>query len=60
MQTQVSLILYLEQIVLCFISSSGVLTFITAPDYETQGDTDADNSYEINVIVSTSLSVTRY
>ena len=41
------------------ISSSGVLTFITAPDYETPGDADADNSYEINVIVVISLSVTQ-
>ena len=42
------------------ISSSGVLTFKTAPDYETPGDADADNNYQINVIVSDgSLSVTQ-
>jgi len=42
------------------ISSSGVLTFKTPPDYETPGDADADNSYQINVIVSDgSLSVTQ-
>ena len=42
------------------ISSSGVLTFKSAPDYETPGDADADNSYQINVIVSDgSLSVTQ-
>ena len=42
------------------ISSSGVLTFKTAPDYETPGDADADNYYQINVVVSDgSLSVTQ-
>jgi len=42
------------------ISSSGALTFKTAPDYETPGDADADNSYQINVVVSDgSLSVTQ-
>jgi hypothetical protein len=42
------------------ISSSGVLTFKAAPDYETPGDADADNNYQINVIVSDgSLSVTQ-
>ena len=42
------------------ISSSGVLTFNSAPDYETPGDADGDNSHPINVIVSDgSLSVTQ-
>jgi hypothetical protein len=42
------------------ISSSGVLTFKTAPDYETPGDANADNNYQINIVVSDgSLSVTQ-
>jgi hypothetical protein len=42
------------------ISSSGVLTFKIAPDYETPGDADADNNYQINIVVSDgSLSVTQ-
>jgi hypothetical protein len=42
------------------ISSSGVITFSSAPDYETPGDTDGDNNYQINVVVSDgSLSVTQ-
>jgi hypothetical protein len=42
------------------ISSSGVITFKTAPDYEAPGDTDGDNNYQINVVVSDgSLSVTQ-
>ena len=31
------------------ISSSGVLTFNTAPDYEAPADTDADNMYNVTV-----------
>ena len=42
------------------ISSSGVITFSSAPDYETPGDADGDNNYQINVVVSDgSLSVTQ-
>ncbi|MDA9001359.1 cadherin domain-containing protein [Gammaproteobacteria bacterium] len=42
------------------ISSSGVLTFRVAPDYETPGDADGDNNYQINIIVTDgSLSVTQ-
>ena len=42
------------------ISSAGVLTFKEAPDYETPGDNDGDNNYQINIVVSDgSLSVTQ-
>ncbi|MDC3384510.1 hypothetical protein OAX34_04520, partial [Gammaproteobacteria bacterium] len=42
------------------ISSSGVITFSSAPDYEIPGDADGDNNYQINVVVSDgSLSVTQ-
>ena len=42
------------------ITSSGVLTFSSSPDYETPGDADGDNNYQINVVVSDgSLSVTQ-
>jgi len=34
------------------ISSSGVIVFKSAPDYENPTDTDKDNSYQINVLVS--------
>ena len=33
-------------------SSSGVLTFLSAPDYETPGDTGADNVYDLTVTAS--------
>ncbi len=42
------------------ISSSGVLTFSSAPDYEAPGDADGDNNYQVNIVVSDgSLSVTQ-
>ena len=34
------------------ISSSGVLTFVTPPDYETPGDVGADNDYKVVVQAS--------
>ncbi|PIB35276.1 hypothetical protein BFP72_07625 [Reichenbachiella sp. 5M10] len=34
------------------ISTSGVVTFKTAPDFESPADTDEDNDYVINVIAS--------
>ena len=34
------------------ISSSGVVTFNTAPDYENPGDSDANNIYKITASVS--------
>lgn len=40
------------------ISSSGVLTFKTAPDYEAPGDADADNSYSITIEVSDGTATT--
>ena len=33
-------------------SSSGVVTFVTAPDFEIPGDTNTDNVYELTVRVS--------
>jgi len=53
--------MYLELIaVYLAISSSGVLTFISAPDYEVPGGAEGDNNYQINVVVSDgSLSVTQ-
>ena len=40
------------------ISSAGVLTFKTAPDYEAPGDADADNSYSITIEVSDGTATT--
>lgn len=39
-------------------SSSGVLTFDAAPDYETPGDADQDNDYEVTVTVTDSGALT--
>jgi VCBS repeat-containing protein len=38
-------------------SSTGLLTFITAPDFEIPGDFDANNVYEVSVQVSDGSSV---
>ena len=40
------------------ISSSGVLTFVSAPDYENPADSDRDNSYEIGVVVTDDQGLT--
>ena len=34
------------------VSSSGVVTFVSAPDYDTPGDANGDNIYSFNVTVS--------
>jgi len=34
------------------VSSSGVVSFVTAPDYDTPGDADSDNVYSFSVSVS--------
>ncbi|WP_158584058.1 T9SS type A sorting domain-containing protein [Reichenbachiella sp. MSK19-1] len=38
------------------ISTSGVVTFKTSPDFESPADTDEDNDYVINVIASDGLN----
>ena len=40
------------------ISSSGVLTFVSPPDYENPSDSDRDNSYEIRVVVTDDQGLT--
>jgi len=34
------------------ISSSGVLTFVSAPDYENPGDADTNNDYQLNIVAT--------
>jgi len=34
------------------VTSAGVVSFVTAPDYDTPGDADSDNVYSFNVSVS--------
>ena len=38
------------------LTSAGVLSFTTAPDYEAPADTDTDNVYEVTVQVSDGTS----
>ena len=38
------------------ISSDGVLTFVSAPDYETPADADMDNTYMVTVIATDSTN----
>ena len=40
------------------ISSSGVLSFVSAPDYENPADSDRDNIYEIGVVVTDDQGLT--
>lgn len=40
------------------ITSAGVLTFLRSPDYEIPGDSDEDNVYRVNIIVSDGIRST--
>ena len=53
MQMETHLHIQLEELTLLFsVSSSGVVTFNAAPDYENPSDADANNVYDLMASVS--------